>query len=343
VRDSLDKILASIGGPPGTPYEGGVFWITVQFAEGKPPALRFHTRIYHPNIDSGGDLCADYHVWWRDTCQLNCAQGLPKHSVMSWFSSHSTNHYTLGALLVAICALLASPNIHDPLVPEIAEKYLTDFDGYCAAAKLYMEMYAQSGRPVDDQLHFASIDADNNYSSPFYHVPEFKPKLVSGSIMSKKQHTESLVARYNFDGLENGSGDSHRSIPSETPLHLAARIGNESYFKLLLDSGDYDVNLKNTAYGQIPLSRAAEKGHEALIKLLLDTGTVEVDSKDNNGQTPLSHAARMGHETVVKLLLATGKADVNSKDTNGQTPLSGAAKMGHVNVVKLLLDTWNSR
>jgi ankyrin repeat protein len=33
-------------------------------------------------------------------------------------------------------------------------------------------------------------------------------------------------------------------------------------------------------YGQTPLSWAAPRGHEALVKLLLETGQVEVDTKD---------------------------------------------------------------
>ncbi|KAH9904294.1 prion-inhibition and propagation-domain-containing protein [Xylariomycetidae sp. FL2044] len=150
VGDALDQILASIEGPPGTPYEGGVFYIMVRIAEGNPPALRFHTRIYHPNIHPSGRVCADYAEWWHNSNLLNGVA--ESHNRLPWFSEHITNHYTLGALLVAICGLLASPNIDDPLVPEIAEKYLTDYEGYCAAAKLYTERYAHACRPSDDEL-----------------------------------------------------------------------------------------------------------------------------------------------------------------------------------------------
>ena len=50
--DSLEKVLASIEGPPETPYEGGIFWIAVRLARNpfNPPLLRFQTKIYHPNI-----------------------------------------------------------------------------------------------------------------------------------------------------------------------------------------------------------------------------------------------------------------------------------------------------
>jgi ankyrin repeat protein len=38
--------------------------------------------------------------------------------------------------------------------------------------------------------------------------------------------------------------------------------------------------LKNTEYGRMPLLWAIENGHEAIIKLLLATGEIEVNSKD---------------------------------------------------------------
>lgn len=31
--DSLDKVIASIEGPPETPYEGSIFWFTVRLSD----------------------------------------------------------------------------------------------------------------------------------------------------------------------------------------------------------------------------------------------------------------------------------------------------------------------
>jgi ankyrin repeat protein len=126
-----------------------------------------------------------------------------------------------------------------------------------------------------------------------------------------------------------------------TPLLWAAEKGHEAVVKLLLETGEVDVDSKDTAAGRTPLSWAAREGHEAVVKLLLETGKIDVDSKDTySGRTPLSWAAGKGHEAVVKLLLETGKVDVDLKDTAaGQTPLSWAAEKGHEAVVKLLLET----
>lgn len=179
VGDMLDRIVASIEGPPGTPYEGGIFWITVNIVESKPPMLRFQTKIYHPNIDPRGKVCADYASWWRDASLLNGLNIATHQRALPWFSEHVTNHYSLGSLLVALCGLLASPNVDDPLVPEIAETYLTDHGAYCEAAKLYTKRFAHAERPNDAELIFPEED---NGTEATLNVPEYRRKPMTESI-----------------------------------------------------------------------------------------------------------------------------------------------------------------
>jgi hypothetical protein len=59
-----------------------------------------------------------------------------------------------GCLLTTMCGLLATPDLDDPLVPEISQKYLEDYDRYVENAKLYTQRFATVGRPADDQLLF---------------------------------------------------------------------------------------------------------------------------------------------------------------------------------------------
>ncbi|XDG06287.1 hypothetical protein ABKA04_005902 [Annulohypoxylon sp. FPYF3050] len=184
--DALDKIVASIEGPPGTPYEGGTFWIAVKITESKPPMLKFHTRIYHPNIDPRGKVCADYASWWRDASLLNGLNGLANQRALPWFSEHVTNHYSLGSLLVAFCGLLASPNIDDPLVPEIAEKYLTDYEAYCGAARLYTQRFAHARKPEYEEIIFPEEDQNIDWTS---HITEYQQKPITPSL-EPQQTTE---------------------------------------------------------------------------------------------------------------------------------------------------------
>ena len=96
---------ATIMGPPDSPYQGGVFFLTIHFPTDypfKPPKVAFTTRIYHPNINSNGSICLDI------------------------LRSQWSPALTISKVLLSVCSLLCDPNPDDPLVPEIARIFKTD-------------------------------------------------------------------------------------------------------------------------------------------------------------------------------------------------------------------------
>uniref|UniRef100_A0A8D2MFQ1 E2 ubiquitin-conjugating enzyme n=1 Tax=Zonotrichia albicollis TaxID=44394 RepID=A0A8D2MFQ1_ZONAL len=109
VGDDMFHWQATIMGPNDSPYQGGVFFLTIHFPTDypfKPPKVAFTTRIYHPNINSNGSICLDI------------------------LRSQWSPALTISKVLLSICSLLCDPNPDDPLVPEIARIYKTDRDKY---------------------------------------------------------------------------------------------------------------------------------------------------------------------------------------------------------------------
>merc|ERR1712100_321967 len=60
--DSLQFWRALIEGPPGSPFEGGVFALNVIVPDNYPfaaPQITFETPIYHCNVNDSGKICMD--------------------------------------------------------------------------------------------------------------------------------------------------------------------------------------------------------------------------------------------------------------------------------------------
>mmetsp|Transcript_23888 Transcript_23888/g.76719 ORF Transcript_23888/g.76719 Transcript_23888/m.76719 type:complete len:149 (+) Transcript_23888:112-558(+) len=121
VGDDLFHWQATIMGPSDSPYAGGVFFLDIHFPPEypfKPPKVTFTTRIYHPNINSGGGICLDI---LKD----------------QWSPA-----LTISKVLLSICSLLTDPNPDDPLVADIAQLYKTNREAYNLTAREWTRKYA---------------------------------------------------------------------------------------------------------------------------------------------------------------------------------------------------------
>jgi ubiquitin-conjugating enzyme E2 D len=113
---------ATIIGPEKSPYEGGIFQLTIKFPTDypfKPPQLRFVTKVYHPNISSDGAICLD----------------ILKDS--AWSPA-----LTISKVLLSLCSLLTDPNPDDPYMPDIASLFKKDRNQYDNNVREYTKRYA---------------------------------------------------------------------------------------------------------------------------------------------------------------------------------------------------------
>jgi len=121
VGDDIFHWQATLMGPSESPYEGGVFFLDINFPEDypyKPPRVVFSTKIYHPNINSSGGICLDI---LKD----------------QWSPA-----LTISKVLISICSLLDDPNPDDPLVPSIADLYINNRAEYTLKARTWTLQYA---------------------------------------------------------------------------------------------------------------------------------------------------------------------------------------------------------
>lgn len=122
-NDNLFEWVSTLLGPPGSVYEGGIFFLDIHFSTEypfKPPKVTFKTRIYHCNINSQGVICLDI-------LKNNWSPAL-----------------TISKVLLSICSLLTDCNPADPLVGSIAHQYLHNRAEHDRIARQWTQKYASS-------------------------------------------------------------------------------------------------------------------------------------------------------------------------------------------------------
>lgn len=120
--DDIRSWQGHLTGPKGSPYEDGVFFLDIKFPTEypfKPPKIKFQTKIYHMNINDQGDLCLP--ILKEDWS--------PAFSIMK--------------VCEQLLDLLKNPNVHDPLVTEIALQYSDKREEHDKKAESWTKKYAQ--------------------------------------------------------------------------------------------------------------------------------------------------------------------------------------------------------
>ena len=119
-EDDLSSWRAEIVGPPDSPFEDGIFELSIRFPSRypmEPPSCQFISRPapYHPNIDASGRICLDT---------------LKSPPAGTWSPAVS-----FSSLLLSLRSLLGEPNPDDGLVADISQQYRLHPDQWQMEAK----------------------------------------------------------------------------------------------------------------------------------------------------------------------------------------------------------------
>ncbi|KAK3820771.1 MAG: ubiquitin conjugating enzyme-like protein [Linnemannia elongata] len=106
-------------GPPGTPYEGGMFQVDILLSDAypfQPPKVKFDTKVYHPNVSSQtGVICLDILK-------------------QAW-----SPVLTISSTLLSVQSLLCTPEPNDPQDAQVASQYLNDHAAFLETARFWSE------------------------------------------------------------------------------------------------------------------------------------------------------------------------------------------------------------
>ena len=122
----ISCVHAELLGPQGTPHAGGVFKIELDIPADypfRPSTVRFVTPICHPNIERVGGKVS-----------------------LEFLTNEWSPAFSIRALVLSVCSLLAYPNFDQPAEPELAALFREDPVKYEQEARAFTREHAWPGK-----------------------------------------------------------------------------------------------------------------------------------------------------------------------------------------------------
>ena len=113
--------------------------------------------------------------------------------------------------------------------------------------------------------------------------------------------------------------------------------------RYLVEHKDLDINAADSAK-DTPLILAAKVGNINILKILCETKTVKKDEVNEFGENALMSAAKVGNLEAVKYLLRSSSSpSLDQKNELGFTAIHLATIGGHLEIIELLEQNWSER
>ena len=248
-------------------------------------------------------------------------------------SSSSSSSWTLGKISRKLHSLSPSPSdrgvVRQPLHPRSSSLLPPQPQPHqLQHTQKNNNNSSGSGNGVGSNGSGSSVREEDSLSSR----ERLKEEIFMDAVRSGKiEEVKGLLK------LDRRLADCSTGPSKNTPLHVAALLGNLAVVKLLL--GAATKVPKNTA-GWTPLMAALWRGHEAAaLSILLSPLHLDVAAKLDDGNTALHLAARNAGpliEFVLDALLDRGAA-IDAPNARGDTPLHCAARGNQADLVKMLV------
>lgn len=186
---------------------------------------------------------------------------------------------------------------------------LDDLDSYLA--RVSQDSDADSVHSLD--LHLHSTISLRDLSDVCNKCKSVTFSITSAIILNHKKCLECLL------GSVTNLGNCEVSVEDgTTPVHVAAKQGNQEFLELLITKDRSLAEIKDTRGATTTHVLCYNGNHKCLPWILKNGGSAA--HKDVDGATPVHYAAASGNLECLKELIQTGNGDPNAQTYSGETP-----------------------
>jgi ankyrin repeat protein len=151
--------------------------------------------------------------------------------------------------------------------------------------------------------------------------------IDNGNIIHYAAEAQNSLALDFFLELFPDGAKHKTNNTKETPLHIAAKKGNETNIESLLLIDPKGINQKNFV-DITPMHEAVINGHLETVKNFLFINKNSINKKNNKGWLPIHLAAKYGHTEIAKILIEIFPEGTQIKNNDGSLPIDFAACHG---------------